>query len=401
MSYRNTEIEGDLAVGRHIAAGGNLNIRGNAKFGHNVKVEGWLEAPNIKDINKGVFVSYQELLAHYPTAKDGWLAGVVETITDEQSQETTTQITAYLGIEGQWVRQDFAIAVNMDVEQLKRQESNLFVNVTSLFELEEAKTLTEVLQLIDEEMEETVAALYKVPGVVLTFLGANGWEMWRWKGTSAEDWSDEDLWDDAETVHLDNKINLLAAGVKLTLGVSPTIVYKGASAAVTLTGNITNVESGTGTLISIYDGDTKIGQSGNNPYALSQTVTPTSNRKRFRAEGIVNGMTLNAEVYLEARYPIYYGLAASKPTASTGLTKKGATTTAAGTYNATVPSGTNDVHLYILVPSDISSLSNFTMGGAPFVMTTYTNQTIDGVTYTIYESGNSYNAGTALSVVAS
>lgn len=409
MSYKNTEIEGDLAVGRHIVAGGNMNIRGNAKIGHNLKVEGYLEAPNIKDINKGVFVSYQELLTHYPTAKDGWLAGVVETITDATTQETKTQLTAYIGIGGQWVKQGFALSINMDVEQLKRQESNLYINVTDLLELDEAKTLAEILELIDGEMPSTVAALYMVPGVVLTFLGAEGWETWRWAGETYEDWIDETLWEDVDSKHLeakvneatlrlDNKIDLLAAGVKLTLGISPSIVYKGSATNVTLTGSINTDNPVT---IALYDGTTKLGESSNNPYSLTQSLTQSVNSQKFHAEGTLNGMTLNAEVTLTARYPIYYGLAASKPTASTGLLKKAATTTAAGTYAATVPSGTNGVHLYILVPSDISSLSNFAMGGAPFVMNTYTNQTIDGVTYTIYESGNSYNAGTVLNVVAS
>lgn len=399
---KNTEIEGSLAVGKNIFGGGNMTVRGNARFGHNVKIEGWLEAPNIKDINKGIFLTYQELLAHYPKPHDGWLAGVVETVDNE------TQISAYVGTGGQWLKQDFALEIAMDVEQMVRMKSHLFVNATALFELDEAKTLAEIRALIDG-MTETVAAVYKVPGVVLTFLGADGWETWRWTGETYTDWDDDDTWDDVENRHLDhkvdeevlrldNKINLIAAGVKLTLGISPSIVYKGSATNVTLTGSINTDNPVT---IALYDGATKLGESSNNPYSLTQSLTQSVNSQKFRAEGTLNGMTLNAEVTLTARYPIYYGLAASKPTASTGLTKKAATTTAAGTYAATVPSGTNGVHLYILVPSDISSLSNFAMGGAPFVMNTYTNQTIDGVTYTIYESGNSYNAGTALSVVAS
>ena len=399
---KNTEIEGSLAVGKHLSAGGNMTVRGNARFGHNVKIEGWLEAPNIKDINKGIFLTYQELLAHYPKPHDGWLAGVVETVDNE------TQISAYVGTGGQWLKQDFALEIAMDVEQMVRMKSHLFVNATALFELDEAKTLAEIRALIDG-MTETVAAVYKVPGVVLTFLGTDGWETWRWTGETYTDWDDDDTWDDVENRHLDqkvdeevlrldNKINLIAAGVKLTLEISPSIVYKGSATNVTLTGSINTDNPVT---IALYDGATKLGESSNNPYSHTQSLTQSVNSHKFRAEGTLNGMTLNAEVTLTARYPIYYGLAASKPTASTGLLKKAATTTAAGTYAATVPIGTNGVHLYILVPSDISSLSNFAMGGAPFVMNTYTNQTIDGVTYTIYESGNSYNAGTALNVVAS
>lgn len=379
-------------------------VRGHAKFSHNVKVEGWLEAPNIKDINKGIFATYGDLLTHYPTANDGWMAGVIEIPQGEEE----AQITAYIGIGGQWVRQNVALTINMDVEELIRLRSHLFVNAKNLFELDEATTLADVRELIDG-MESSVAALYKIPGVVLTFIGAEGWETWRWDGETLEDWEEDDTWVDVDVAHLDdkvdedvlrldNKINLLAAGVKLTLGVSPTIIYKGTASTVTLTGSV-NTENDVE--ISLYDGATKLGESSNNPYALQQSVTQNSNSKTYRAECAINGMTLNAAVTLQARYPIYYGFAASKPTTGTGMLKRSATTTAVGSYKSTVGAGVSGVHFYICVPSDISALSNFTMGGAPFVMNSYGNQTIDGQTYIIYESGNTYNENTELDIVAS
>lgn len=400
-SYKNTEIDGNLSVGRKITAGGDLTVRGKATFGHDVKVDGWLEAPNIKDINKGIYLSYNDLLVHYPTPRDGWLAGVVETVSGVK------QMTAYLAVEGQWVKQDYALEVDMDVEELVRLGAHLFVNVTRLMGLDEATTLSDVLTMI-ESMEETVAALYMVPGVVLTFLGEERWETWRWTGETAEDWDDETTWEDidaatinntitATAAELDAKIGLLASGLTLTLRASPTVVYKGEAATLTLTATMATSEEKT---LSIYDGETKLGESSTSPYLLQTTATLTSNRKTYTAKGEVNGMTLNAEVSVEARYPIYSGFAAIKPTSGTGLTKRSATTSPAGTYQGTVSSGTNGVHFYILVPKDMQ-LTNFTMGGAPFVMTTYADQTVDGILYYIYESANIYNAGTTIKVTAS
>lgn len=399
MSYNVDEIEGDLVVGHNIAVGGDMVLRGKATFDHDVKIKGTVEANGIKGINKGIFLSYEELLSHYPTPADGWLAGVVTRATGEE-----TRIVGYVANEGQWVvQEDLTLNIEMDVDDFERLHSHLYVNATKLFSLELPTTLDAVRDMIAEMEPATVAANYQVPGMVLTFLGENGWETYRWKGDKVEeDWDDDTMWDNVDvtlqSTRLDNKIDLLAAGLKMSLSVSPSVIHKGSQTSIVLTGsmNTSNPVS-----IALFDGNTPLGTSSNNPYALTQTVTMTTNSKTYRSEGTINGMTLNAAIPLTARYPIYYGFAASKPTASTGLTKKNPTTTAAGTYAATVPAGTNGVHLYILVPDDIGRLTNFTMGGAPFVMNTYNNQTIDGVTYTIYESGNTYNAGTALSVVAS
>ena len=42
------QIDGDVAVGRDVNIGGKATIRGSAKVGHNLTVDGWLEAKNIK-----------------------------------------------------------------------------------------------------------------------------------------------------------------------------------------------------------------------------------------------------------------------------------------------------------------------------------------------------------------
>lgn len=49
------QIDGDVAVGRNVSAGGNAVVRGCVTIGHNLKVEGWLHAPNIKGACKGYF----------------------------------------------------------------------------------------------------------------------------------------------------------------------------------------------------------------------------------------------------------------------------------------------------------------------------------------------------------
>ncbi|MDE7179858.1 MAG: hypothetical protein K2N88_01490, partial [Muribaculaceae bacterium] len=47
---------------------------GRARVGHDLRVDGWLDAPNIKGPNKGMFVSAERLREAYPRPRPGWWA---------------------------------------------------------------------------------------------------------------------------------------------------------------------------------------------------------------------------------------------------------------------------------------------------------------------------------------
>lgn len=73
-------ISGDVAIGRHVYTGGDANIAGSATINGNMKVDGWLDAKNIKYANKGLFPTTDKLKEAYPEPKRGWYALVGETI---------------------------------------------------------------------------------------------------------------------------------------------------------------------------------------------------------------------------------------------------------------------------------------------------------------------------------
>ena len=105
---KTTEIEGDVAVSRHVTTGGNATIQGNANVKKNLKVEGWLEAKNIKGVNKGLFASATALRETYPRPHDGWFAGVSALETDIAALGLTVQqgkalFRMYVGSGGDWV----------------------------------------------------------------------------------------------------------------------------------------------------------------------------------------------------------------------------------------------------------------------------------------------------------
>lgn len=73
-------IDGDVAIGRHVSAGGDANIQGNVRVHHNLVVKGWLDAPNIKGPLKGLYASEESLNEAYPHPQPGWYALVGDTL---------------------------------------------------------------------------------------------------------------------------------------------------------------------------------------------------------------------------------------------------------------------------------------------------------------------------------
>lgn len=114
-SIKTTQLDGDVSVGRNVAMGGKLDVSGSATIGHNLKVDGWLEAANIKGINKGIFLTVEELRSAYPNPHDGWLAGV----------GSSTPFTAYVGKGGDWVASGGTIEVTVDMSQYTEGVSQL------------------------------------------------------------------------------------------------------------------------------------------------------------------------------------------------------------------------------------------------------------------------------------
>lgn len=130
---KTTAIEGDVAVGRNVTAGGNASVRGNMTVKKNLRVEGWLDARNIKGPNKGVFESAVKLREAYPMPHDGWWALVGNTLP----------ASLYIADGGEWVDTgEEAGNLTVDMDQYNEQVNAL---ETSLAELRD-----EVLGAVEE-----------------------------------------------------------------------------------------------------------------------------------------------------------------------------------------------------------------------------------------------------------
>lgn len=67
-------IPGDLALGRHLTAGGSARVAGRMTVEGSLTVEGLLKARNIQGPCKGLFPSVDQLNALYPDPAPGWWA---------------------------------------------------------------------------------------------------------------------------------------------------------------------------------------------------------------------------------------------------------------------------------------------------------------------------------------
>lgn len=205
---------------------------------------------------------------------------------------------------------------------------------------------------------------------------------------------------DGKLTEMQAEIDALVAGAKMAVTVSPACVYKNVATEVTITANVSNV---TPSEISIREDNASGTVIATNTDAQSVSIrrsyTLTGNQKTFVGLSKYKSININGSVTLQARYPIFYGFGRTAADVAVSGARLSARTSAMGSY-PTVTAAEDGVNFYILVPTDISALSSFTMGGAPYVMTS-TTETIDGVTYRVYKSGAVYNTGAVVQVVAS
>lgn len=92
-SIKSTHIDGDASISRNVAIGGRVTVQGQSYFKGNVKIDGWLDAQNIKGPAKGIFTSIEKLKSAYPCPRTGWWALV----------GTSLPAHMYIAEGGEWI----------------------------------------------------------------------------------------------------------------------------------------------------------------------------------------------------------------------------------------------------------------------------------------------------------
>lgn len=93
MSVKNEKFDGSVIIGRDLTLGGGVVTKGSSTFEKNLRVEGWLDAPNLRGACKGLFATEEKLNDMYPNPEDGMWAMVGETIP----------AYVYMAENGEWV----------------------------------------------------------------------------------------------------------------------------------------------------------------------------------------------------------------------------------------------------------------------------------------------------------
>ncbi len=192
-------------------------------------------------------------------------------------------------------------------------------------------------------------------------------------------------------------MNAISSGAGVSLTPVPTLIYKNTPTNITLTAKMNNA-SGTFTL-EILDGNNQLNTGTSSPLTHSvANLSISGNSKQYTVKGTYLGMVFTASATIQARNPIYVGMGASAAAVAVDGNKMKALS-AIGTYSKTA--NADNQKFYLIVPSDVTPPTKFSMGGAPFAITKATNQTINGISgYTVFASGGTYDAGTTLDIEA-
>ena len=186
------------------------------------------------------------------------------------------------------------------------------------------------------------------------------------------------------------QLNALTLGAKASASISKSSIYVGEENSITVTGRM-EPNTLTPCTVSIYKGSDLMASADTSVVSYTELVTGTTS---YNIKAVYNGTTYTASTRVNAYYPTYYGFGVEY---SDVLSNKNLLSSAKRTYTDTA--NADGVYYYILVPDGVSKPSSFTMGGAPFNMGS-TNETINGVNYTVFKSGSVFNNGGSVNIVA-
>lgn len=186
------------------------------------------------------------------------------------------------------------------------------------------------------------------------------------------------------------QLNALTLGAKASASISKSSIYVGEENSITVTGRM-EPNTLTPCTVSIYKGSDLMASADTSVVSYTELLTGTTS---YSIKAVYNGTTYTASTRVNAYYPTYYGFGVEY---SDVLSNKNLLSSAKRTYTDTA--NADGVYYYILVPDGVSKPSSFTMGGAPFNMGS-TNETINGVNYTVFKSGSVFNNGGSVNIVA-
>lgn len=193
---------------------------------------------------------------------------------------------------------------------------------------------------------------------------------------------------------LQNQINAIVNDkAVISLKASPSVIFVNTQTPVTLTATTDTTAS----LIRIVtDADAAIIAEGSGS-SLAKAVNltmPSAGTAGYTAYFTISGIVKSTHVNISAVNKIYYGSGSAYTDATSSPSPK---TSPAGTYNVTVAE--NGQYVFFVIPATMS-INKATLSGFDFPLDAPVAETIDGVSYKVYRSSNTNDAGTYQIVVS-
>lgn len=440
-------------------------IYGDLNVHHNVSIGGTLSAQLIRGKNSfcGVFDSDDSLRRHHPNPVPGEWAMVfaytappptpeqtsgtgVETVEQnsepsEQSNEEPVSsepvaetsetpierdvrdITIgfiFIENDGQWDYSGYKGGYDGTFEALQKEKEDRISDVEDLYsaiqgERDRAKSAeeallgdveddkptsiakeTEMREQEDQDIRETVNEKEENLYETIHALEVSGIEIKQGFGDSPYFGISQKVLTESRD-NLQNQINAIVNDkAQVNLTVTPSHVFVGEVSDISLVAS-TNTEA---TSIKIKKGDTELATGEGMSLNGSDTITPTETGiTTYMAEFIIAGLQKQATKNVVAVYPIMYGTGQEYEDATEEATPR---STPAGTYNITVADDGD--YVFFVVPRTMN-IASAKMNGFDFPLSEAVDITIgedeEEVEYKYYQSANTYDADTVLTIVIS
>ena len=187
---------------------------------------------------------------------------------------------------------------------------------------------------------------------------------------------------------IEKRIEALENNARITLSVSPSIIYRNVKSSITIrataygfTPETFSITYNNGQQIASEEGKTSVTAT----IEASSSVT-------LSAKAIYGGRNYTASASVKAVGVIYYGFMNETENVTKTLSPR---TSALGNYQ--LVSTLDNAKFFIMIPHDMSFPSSITMGGTPYVMD-MTETEKDGERYYMLTSGATYNAGAEINI---
>ena len=202
---------------------------------------------------------------------------------------------------------------------------------------------------------------------------------------------------DASIIALETAVEDLETDFKnlvpqVTLEVSPTIIYVGVTTSLDFTA--TCEDSATSIVIKDQNDNTIASGSGTSITGTASVTPDSEGNLSFTCNAVIDDSTYTYEVNVQTVGKVYYGCGSSVSDASNVYPINDNPN---GTYKFDV--STNGEHLILAVPQKLGYAIIY-MNGME-VPNSVTKATIDGLTYNVYTSINTYNEGSYRIIVDS